>query len=90
MRRILLLLAVALAMVVMAMPSAAAQDPPTKFCYIEDDGGFEEPGSIDSGPTCFATLQECLRAQGQGIVEYGKPTPTGCSPQAKIETQKPS
>ena len=88
MRRILLLLAVALAMVVMAMPSAAAQDPPTKFCYVEDDSSFE-PGSIDFGPTCFDTLALCEDALSREPVQFGTTT-TSCSPQAKIEHQKPS
>src|SRR5215207_6892049 len=53
MRRILLVLAVALAMVVMAMPSAGAQPESTKYCQ---SGIAWDPGSN----ACYDTLQECL------------------------------
>jgi len=54
MRRILLVLAVALSMVVMAMPSAGAQTEPTQYCL----SGIEfNPGGRGN---CYASLEECL------------------------------
>jgi Protein of unknown function (DUF3551) len=54
MRRILLVLAVALAMVVIAIPSAVAQTEPTQYCL----SGMEfNPGGRGN---CYASLEECL------------------------------
>ena len=53
MRRILLVLAVALVMAAMATPSAAAASKPD-FCY-------DSPTTF---VTCHETMQECRAAQG--------------------------
>jgi hypothetical protein len=76
------LLAVALAMVAMAVPSAAAQNPPTQFCY-------QVEGGIAVQPTCWPTLAQCEYARSNEPAQFGVTT-TSCSPQAKIEHQKPS